>query len=245
MKRKIIISILALTMMMSVSACASETENTIQTQVSQNEVTDKEPVSDTSDKKETSEERNEYGLTDEEMKTLVSLVKEKVTEQYLKQYSINPADFTFPEYVPANYGEAEADNLWANVEASLRLVYNGSVYDLPPIVTAAETAGMKEMGTDEIAKAINTGTFVFKDSWQEQNETGYQWYNENDPQEGALIGAVYEGIAAFLNGLDTDERVDVLYETYAKNVYDGGEDGEGRSLHTMFDQVLCNELVFD
>ena len=61
------------------------------------------------------------------------------------------------------------------------------------------------------------------------------WFTENDPQQGDLIGAVYEGIAEFLNGLDEDTRAEVLYDTCLKNVIEPGEDEQGRDLHTTFD----------
>lgn len=70
-------------------------------------------------------------------------MKEKVTEQYLNKYNINPADFTFPEYVPANWEEVMPDNMWAYVQDSLKLRWNGTVYGLPSIVI---TAGYKETG---------------------------------------------------------------------------------------------------
>ena len=69
---------------------------------------------------------------------------------------------------------------------------------------------------------------------------------ENNPQEGDLVGAIYEGIAEFLNGLDDAERAEVLYDVYAANVYQNGngEDEQGRVLHTMFDQVIIENVSF-
>ena len=66
----------------------------------------------------------------------------------------------------------------------------------------------------------------------------------NNPQEGDLVGAIYEGIAEFLNGLDDAERAEVLYDVYAANVYQNGngEDEQGRVLHTMFDQVIIENV---
>ena len=81
---------------------------------------------------------------------------------------------------------------------------------------------------------------------KEQNETNYEWYVENNPQEGDLAGAIYEGIAKFLNGLDDAERAEVLYDVYAANVYQNGngEDEQGRVLHRMFDQVIIENVSF-
>lgn len=84
-------------------------------------------------------------------------MKEKVTEQYLNKYNINPADFTFPEYVPANCEEVMPGNIWAYVQDSLKLRWNGTVYDLLSIVITADTAGYKETGIKEIRKAISEG----------------------------------------------------------------------------------------
>ena len=81
---------------------------------------------------------------------------------------------------------------------------------------------------------------------KEQDETSYEWYVENNPQEGDLVGAIYEGIAEFLNGLDDAERAEVLYDVYVANVYQNGngEDEQGRVLHTMFDQVIIENVSF-
>ena len=69
---------------------------------------------------------------------------------------------------------------------------------------------------------------------------------KNNPQEGDLAGAIYEGIAEFLNGLDDAERAEVLYDVYAANVYQNGngEDEQGRVLHRMFDQVIIENVSF-
>ena len=210
MKKKIVIGVLALAMVMPMSACSSKTEDKAQTNVSQSDDKQKAESADTAENGESSDEINEYGLTGEQTETLCNLVKEKVTEQYLNKYNINPADFTFPEYVPMNREDIAPDNMWAYVESSLKLFRNG----MSPIVVTAETAGYKETGIKEIKKGISEGTFAFKDSWQEQHDASYQWFAENHPQQGDLIGAVYEGIAEFLNGLDEDTRAEVLYDTY-------------------------------
>ena len=68
-----------------------------------------------------------------------------------------PADFTFPEYVPANCEEVMPGNIWAYVQDSLKLRWNGTVYDLLSIVITADTAGYKETGIKEIRKAISEG----------------------------------------------------------------------------------------
>lgn len=244
MKRKIVIGILALAMAMPMSACSSKTEDKAQTNVSQSDEKQTEKTTDTADKDAASDEINEYGLTEAQTETLCKLVKEKVTEQYLNKYNINPADFTFPEYVPANMEEVTPDNMWAYVESSLKLLRNGTEYDMPVIIMMADTAGDKESGIEKIKEAMSEGAFAFKDSWQEQNDVSYQWFAENDPQQGDLIGAVYEGIAEFLNGLDEDTRAEVLYDIYLKNVTEPGDDEQGRDLHTTFDQVICKNVVF-
>ena len=98
------------------------------------------------------------------------------------------------------------DNMWAYVQDSLKLRWNGTVYDLPSIVITADTAGYKETGIKEIRKAISEGAFAFKDSWQEQNDVSYQWFAENT-------------------------RAEVLYDTCLKNVIEPEDDEQGRDLH--------------
>lgn len=262
MKRKTVMGILAITLVMSVTACASKTDDTAETKAAQSEAVaaaDETAETEMSQSEETaapeeaaeteataSDERNDYGLTSEETDQLVSLVEQKVTDQYLNKYDIAPADFTFPEYQPVmNYYDMTADNLWAQVGGSMNLDMNGSDYDLAIIVMIGEMAGDKEKTLEDIKTAINEGAISFKDSWKEQRAEGYQWFSENDPQNGDLIGAVYEGIAAFLNGLDVDERAEVLYDMYVKNVYEAGTDDDGKHLHTMFDQVIIQNATFE
>ena len=47
-----------------------------------------------------------------------------------------------------------------------------------------------------------------------------------------------------MNGLDDAERAEVLYDVYVANVYQNGngEDEQGRVLHTMFDQVIIENV---
>lgn len=49
-----------------------------------------------------------------------------------------------------------------------------------------------------------------------------------------------------MNGLDDAERAEVLYDVYAANIYQNGngEDEQGRVLHTMFDQVIIENVSF-
>lgn len=261
MKRKTVMGIMAITLAMSVTACASKTGDTAETKAAQSEavaVADETAETEKSQSEETtapeeaaeteaaaSDERNEYGLTSEETDQLVSLVEQKVTDQYLNKYDIAPADFTFPEYQPViNDYDMTADNLWALVDGSMD--ENDSAYDLSTIVMIGEMAGYdKEKTIEDIKTAINEGAISFKDSWKEQRALEYQWFSENDPQNGDLIGAVYEGIVAFLNGLDVDERAEVLYDVYAKNVYEAGTDDDGKKLHTMFAQVIIQNATFE
>ena len=238
MKRKIVIGMLVFSMAVSATACSSKKEETAKTETSQS--TDTEKASETADEADSSDERNAYGLTEEETEKLAELVKEKVKIQYLDKYEIDPASFTFPEYEPVA-DRAEASDPWTSVDWNF--LCRGDLY---PIIVTAEFAKDKNMGIDKIAEKISDGTFSFKESMQEQSELVYEWYAENDPQKGDLIGAIYEGIAEFLNGLDDAERAEVLYDVCAANVYqDGnGEDEQGRVLHTMFDQVIIENVSF-
>ena len=245
MKRKIVIGMLVLSMAVSATACSSKKEETAKIETSQTETsqsTDTEKSSDTTDEADSSDERNAYGLTEEETAKLAELVKEKVKTQYLDKYEIDPASFTFPEYEPVGEeNRAEAADPWTFVDWNCLRISELGLH-----VITAEFAGDKSYGIDGIAEGISDGEISFKESMQEQNELGYEWYAENDPQKGDLIGAIYEGIAEFLNGLDDAERAEVLYDVYAANVYqDGnGEDEQGRTLHSMFDQVIIENVSF-
>ena len=47
-----------------------------------------------------------------------------------------------------------------------------------------------------------------------------------------------------MNGLDDAERAEVMYDVYAAIDYQNGngEDEQGRVLHTMFDQVIIENV---
>ena len=76
MKRKIVIGMLVLSMAVSATACSSKKEETAKAETSQS--TDTEKASETADEADSSDERNAYGLTEEETEKLAELVKEKV-----------------------------------------------------------------------------------------------------------------------------------------------------------------------
>ena len=230
MKRKIVIGMLVLSMAVSATACSSKKEETAKTERLHRVQIRRKLRRNQQTEADSSDERNAYGLTEEETEKLAELVKEKVKTQYLDKYEIDPASFTFPEYEPIAE-RTEAKDLWTPLDWN----YLRS-YELATIVVIAEEAGYKDKGIEDISEGIKDGTISFKESAKEQNETNYEWYVENNPQEGDLAGAIYEGIAEFLNGLDDAERAEVLYDVYAANVYQNGngEDEQGRVLHRIF-----------
>lgn len=241
MKKTLVMGMLVLSMAVSSTACSSgkedtaKEENTQNTDVKKSKTAKSTETNDTTDTKDSSDERNAYGLTKEQTEKLAELVKEKVTTQYLEKYGINAASFALPEYVPEENGV----DLWTSIdEKYLKRA------DLASVVVTAAIAGDKSDGIEKISAGISDGTFSFKESAKEQNEVACEWYTENNPQEGDLAESIYEGIAKFLNSLDDAERAEVLYDVYDANIYQGGEDEQGRPLHTMFDQVIIENVSF-
>lgn len=243
MKKKLVIGMLVLAMAVSLTACSSKdtatvgsTQNTEADKVETSSGTAGKDVTDTADKKGSTDEKSAYGLTKEETERLAESVKAKVTTQYLEKYGIDAASFTFPE---AGFEIAGID-FWSMIDVNyLKREY----IEIP--VTVGETAGDKSMGVEQISDNISDGTLAFKESAKEQSEFCYGWFSENNAsQEGDLAGAIYEGIAEFLNSLDDAKRADVLYDVYDANIYQAEKDAQGKTLHTMFDQVIIENVSF-
>lgn len=229
MKKKIVMGMLILSMAVLSAACSTKKADVAKEETSQS--TEIKESSEKEDKANSSEERNVYGLTEEETKTLTKLVKEKITTQYLEKYKIAPKDFSFPEYVPGDKA-----NLWYHIDYCL------CPGEVSTSVVTGEIGGLKDTELEKLSEGINDGTIAF----EEQIKYDSDFYAKNS-QQCDLEQAIYQGVAEFLNGLDVAERAEVLYNVYDANVYqDGkGSDEQGNNLHSMFDQVIIENISFE
>ncbi len=230
MKKKFVIALLALTLASSsIVYAADATDNAATESVASDSAT---------------EETSEYDLTEAETDELVKMVKDKITAQYLDVYQIDPATFTIPAYVPVTYDKASADNPWSDV----RVVLQGGIINpdvnLNTEVSVAIAAGLDDMGIDSIKGYLENGDLTFKDTFQEQAPQMYEAITGSNPEQAALIGAIYEGIAEFLNSLDTDRCAEVLFAR-KKAVIEAGEDENYAELQTMFDPVIEKNISFE
>lgn len=136
------------------------------------------------------------------------------------------------------------DNPWAVV----RLVLNGGSLnpdaDIRPHIAMAVEAGIDDLALDKIKEFLTNGELVFKDTFAEQAPNTYESIAESNPEQTALIGAIYEGITKFLNSLDSDRCAEILFAR-GKAVYEAGEDENYADLQTMFDQVIEKNISFE
>lgn len=230
MKKKFVITFLALTIASSSVIYAADTADNVATEST---------TSDSSTK-----ETSEYDLTEIETNDLVKIVKDKITTQYLNVYQIDPATFTIPAYTPCTLDKDSLDNPWSVVRIVLQGGFiNPEVY-LPQYVMTAVVAGSDDMGISSIKGFLESGDLVFKNTFQEQAPHMYESITDSNPEQAALIGAIYEGIAEFLNSLDTDRCAEVLFAR-EKAVIDAGEDENFADLQTMFDPIIEKNISFE
>ena len=253
MKRKFVSTMLALTMAVSLCACSSkEATSSAEASVSsEKESTGMEKaeeseavIAEDSEENTDATTENAYGLTAEETATLVQLVRDSVTTGYLEKYEIDPASFSLPEYVPG-----EADNLWRILEICLES--SGEVDNDTALLSATTSylAGLKEEAIQSGVEKVENGEYVLQSSWKEAKAHTYQgMVDAGREQDADLIDAVYTGIASFLNGLDVERRMEILIENFYRIKLDDSADAitddQGNYVHTMIDQVICENISF-
>lgn len=253
MKRKFVSTMLALTMAVSLCACSSkEATSSAEAKVSsatestgvENAEESEAVVVEDSEENTNTETENAYGLTAEETATLVQLVKDSVTTGYLEKYEIDPVSFSLPEYVPG-----EGDNLWDILEICLESPGEANNDDTLLTATMCYAAGLTDEAIQRGVEKVENGEYVLQSSWKEAKAHTYQgMVDAGREQDADLIDAVYTGIASFLNGLDVERRMEILIENFYRiNVDDSADaikDDQGNYVHTMFDQVICENISF-
>ncbi len=253
MKRKFVSTMLALTMAVSLCACSSkEATSSAEAKVSsatestgvENAEESEAVVVEDSEENTNTETENAYGLTAEETATLVQLVKDSVTTGYLEKYEIDPVSFSLPEYVPG-----EGDNLWAILEICLESPGEVDNDDTLLTATIGYAAGLTDEAIQRGVEKVENGEYVLQSSWKEAKAHTYQgMVDAGREQDADLIDAVYTGIASFLNGLDVERRMEILIENFYRIMVDDSadaiKDDQGNYVHTMFDQVICENISF-
>lgn len=266
MKKKVISLLIALSMACSLCACGSSGKNTTKTdETVQENAAEESPeadgVEDVLDKAtdEASDEINEYGLTNVQMEALIASVKESVTTEYLEKYDIVASDFEVRPF--------DANDL-ANYDSSG--TYTGddphewsAVWDMIDSVIWQSRIGMSlsvSMALEdpiEVEMALKENDSAFEDTLAEQNDVndkeGSISFNlDTSTEQYALENAVFMGIAKFINGLETKECAEVLYnlaraEYNSETIPVTNDSGFGREYHsiTMFDCVISENIQFE
>lgn len=243
MKKKVITMLLCTAMTLSfVTGCGDSGKEESKTEKT-------EQVSEEKKDTEEPEEVNVYGLTDSQQKELLDAVKTSLEENYLKPQNLAASEFSVKAYDPLeqnNYDQAgnyigedsyEWSSVWSMIDdAVLRCDKNMQ------LATGAMSVD-KRMAEEYIEKA------VFADTLDQQWTAGGGSSIASD-RRYALGNAVYMGIVEFLNGLDTTEKTDVIYNLYNARS-DSGEPegltgvtiGAGYNI-TLFDRAIAENIQF-
>lgn len=255
MKKKIISILLCAALSISLLAgCGGSKENSESTEESVSEGTTEEITEEAAETTEDSDELNEYGLTNAQQEALLTEVKNSVTEEYLSKYDINPSEFKLHPYDVndlKNYDESgnyigadpeECTKMWNVIDKTI-LWTNG--------LGDRFVMGVALGDMDLIKDQIKDSGLSFEDTLDAQNEknkeNGAAWILDTSSQKYSLMNGVYMGIAKFLNGLDEEERIDVicnLYEVMEENSEEVDINGYSYKTTTMFDKVISENIQF-
>lgn len=106
------------------------------------------------------------------------------------------------------------------------------------------------MGVEILLDKDLTLADTLEEQNQKNSESGVSYVLDTSTERYHLENAVYMGIAKFLNQLDEQERVEVLYELYtisdenSKRVLPDNSTQEVSST-TMFDKVISENIQFE
>lgn len=211
----------------------------------------------TTKSKNDSGELNEYGLTDTQLEALLAEVKEAVTEEYLNPNNISPSEFKLLPYdvndlknyengySNGNYiGEDpyECSRMWRVISDTI--LWTDSIEDH---LYVGQALGDIEIFLD----VMKDSDFFLEDTLETQckknGEKGATYEMEPSTRGYSLMNGVYMGIARFLNGLEKDERIKVMYYLYgvfSANSEDVTINGSDYRSATMFDKVISENIQF-
>lgn len=270
MKKKVISLLIALSMACSLCACGSSGKDTTKTDETVRENAaeaspEADGVEDVQDKaidetpNENTDEINEYGLTNVQTEALIASVKESVTAEYLEKYDIVASDFEvrpFDANDLANYDSSgtytgddphEWSALWNTIDNVIWCSRIGSHL----------TASMVLEDPGELERILKEKDSAFEDTLAEQGDMNGKEGSigadfDTSTEQYALRNAVFMGIAQFINGLETKECAEVLYnlamaEKNSETIPVTNDSGFEREYHsiTMFDCVISDNIQFE
>lgn len=188
---------------------------------------------------------NAYGITDAQQEGLVQSVKESIVAEYLEKYDIPESEFQLLPYDAndmANYDESgnysgsdpyECARMWKIVDNVI-----GSANDMQIRFLTGINAGDGEMAV----KSLVDEGFSLEDTLEKQNAKSDSYILDTSSDSYNFANAVYMGIADYLNGLEEEECVELLYHLFEIS-YNDGEGAQGNA--TMFDRVISENIQFE
>ena len=196
------------------------------------------------------QEFNAYGLTDAQQASLIDSVKASI-EEYLNKYNISAEDFRLQTYDVNDMGNYDENGNYTGEDAYQWTFLWHTVDD------AIWNSGLDmvmTLGDDQefITELIGDEVGIFADDLNIQLQNNLENWGSAvivDPSDELydLQNAVYRGIVNFINGLDSQERNELLYNL-------GKERAKAEYIpigmtsypdQVMFDRVISENLQFE
>lgn len=261
MRKKMITILLCISMMTSLLAGCGGTQKASDSEADKSVSEEEKASSSDEPDEEENSEPNDYGLTDTQQEKLVECVKDSVTGGYLEKYSIPAADFKLQPFDANdlnNYVLSEGEYIYTGADsyecADLWYVIDETVInsDVKNRMLTGMAAGDKETAKIILEK---DGGIMMEDTLEAQSNKNIEMsgsgivLKDTSSQNYDLKNAVYGGIAKFMNGLEEEERVDVLFHLYeieynSESVLVESMEREVHSV-TMFDRVISENIQFE
>lgn len=251
MKKKMIVSLLCIGLIVSLLTGCKGIQDKSASESSKNTEKNEEAVSD----EETSKKLNKYGLTDAQQEALLEAVKTSVTEGYLEKYNIPASDFELRPFDVNDLNHYDSSNEYTGEDpyecAVLWNVMDHTVLGASLEVTLRTFMDVRDR--ESALDIIQEEDTHLEDTFEARNQKNREVDNvsyelDTSSQSYALWNSVYMGIVEFLNGLDEQERAEVLYDLY-ENAFDNSEEvvldnGSTVRSRTMFDKVISENIEF-
>lgn len=201
---------------------------------------------------------NEYGLTAAQQETLLQSVKTSVTEGYLEKYGLTPEEFEIRPYDvnEFNYYDSSWTYTGEDPYEFTRIWY--TIDDMLGNKAGLNIGALMDYSTLNFGGYVSTmleDDYKFADTLKEQCEQNLQYtgeapafYSETEEYYD-LANSIYTGIAQFLNGLEAQERAELVYSLYYNLYMEGTSENVvindvGYPPRTMFDRVISENVQF-
>lgn len=198
---------------------------------------------------------NEYGLTAEQQEALLESVKTTVTEDYLDKYGIAPGDFQIRPFDANDMKDYDDSGIYIGEDpyqfSSIWMLVDGIIQFKDDLYVEVVSRDVYGKDSRDVSFLLEDG-YVFADTLKEQSEqnmeqTGNGMSFEGFPEkEYDLANSIYMGIAQFLNGLEEQERAELVYSRCLAEYHSEEVEINGMYYFTelMFDRVISDNIQF-